>query len=87
MSELQLSDELLQELQHTVTKFDERAMDPGIAVQYLAAAMGYMVALQPGDYEEKNTFLNHLQQFAQHVFDDVSPPPQEAFGVWRPGSE
>ncbi|MDH5326699.1 MAG: hypothetical protein OEZ68_10215 [Gammaproteobacteria bacterium] len=90
MSELQISDELIHDLQQALVKVDARANDPGFAVQYLAAVLGYVVGEQPGDYDEKSEYLNQLLGFAQHVFDDVAAPAaveDEAFGVWKPGDE
>ena len=90
MSELQLSDELLEKMQQTLVQFDDRAVDPGVAVQYYAAIMGYVVGQQSVPYNEKAEYLNQLMGFSHHVFEDVAqseaPEPQAepACGIWKP---
>jgi hypothetical protein len=93
MSQLELSDELIKELQNVVVKYDERASDMGIAVQYYAAVIGYVLGQQNFPVEEKKEFLNQLFGFSMHVLEDVvkpqqaPPQSQEAFGVWKPGDK
>ena len=92
MEPLKLSDDLADELQDVLVKHDERAKDGGIALQYYAAVMGFVLAQQDYSNEEKKEFLNHLYGFSQHVLEDnidASSPPQavaeDAMGKWRPG--
>jgi hypothetical protein len=87
MSQLEISDELTQQLQAVVGKFDDRASDAGIAVQYYAAVIGYLLGQQDFPYEQKKEYLNQLFGFSLHVLEDVAkpkPPAQEAFGIWKP---
>ncbi|OOG23582.1 hypothetical protein B1C78_10650 [Thioalkalivibrio denitrificans] len=89
---LQLSGELVQQLQQALAENDPRCRDPLVATQYLAAVMGYMLASQPIEEGQKREYLEQLNGFVQHVFNDVvaqqqrpAAPPQEASGVWKPG--
>ncbi|WP_038051611.1 hypothetical protein [Thioalkalivibrio sp. ALJ1] len=92
MSEtLQLSGELIQKVQDVLTEVDPKAQQPIVAVQYLSAITGFMVAQMPESVNERKEYLQQLSQFTESVFVDVesrkqsAPPPQEASGVWRPG--
>ncbi|MGD8558271.1 MAG: hypothetical protein PVF34_09890 [Gammaproteobacteria bacterium] len=89
MEPLKLSDELVKELQSVVTKYDDRASDAGIAVQYYAAIIGYVLAQQSFPNDQKKEFLDQLNAFSGHVFEDcianTPPPAAEAMGKWRPG--
>lgn len=95
MSELKLSDQLIESIQNTLIQNDDRASDTGITVQYLAAILGYMLGNQNFSKDEKHEFLEQLFAFSQHVLDDVSqdknqpppPPTQEAFGIWKPDNK
>ncbi|WP_455207797.1 hypothetical protein [Kaarinaea lacus] len=89
MEPLKLSDELAAELQNVVSKHDERAMEAGVAVQYYAAIIGYVLAQQVYSTEQKKDFLNQLNAFSHHVLDDCNSPAQSprddtAMGKWRP---
>lgn len=86
-SELQLSDELIQDLQKTLYQYDERATDLGIAVQYYAAIIGYSLGLQTAPYEQRQAYLEQLMGFAQHVFDDVSSGQEEDGEAGHSGDE
>ena len=89
MEPLKISDELIAELQNVIVKHDERAKDGGVAIQYYAAIIGFVLAQQEYPMDQKKEFLNHLFGFANHVFEDNSrpsqPPPVEAMGKWKPG--
>lgn len=95
MSEtLQLSGELVSQVQDMLAAHDERCQDPLVAVQYLAAVSGYVLGCQPIPAHQRDAFLDQLAQFMRQVHDDVAsqsaPPPAqapagEAFGVWQPG--
>ena len=88
---LQLSGELIQKVQDLLTEVDPKAQQPIVAVQYLSAITGFMVAQMPESVNERKDYLKQLSQFTESVFVDVesrkqsAPPPQEASGVWRPG--
>lgn len=88
---LQLSGELIQKVQDVLTEVDPKAEQPIVAVQYLSAITGFMVAQMPESVNERKEYLQQLSQFTESVFVDVesrkqsAPPPQEASGVWRPG--
>ncbi|TVQ73865.1 MAG: hypothetical protein EA372_04325 [Chromatiaceae bacterium] len=95
MSEsLQLSGELVQKLQDILVEHDERCHDPLVTVQYMSAISGYLLGCQPIPAAKRQEFLEQLAAFMRHVHDDVErqqqaapaqQPPQEAFGIWRPG--
>jgi len=96
MSELQLSAQLVSDLQDVISKHDENATDPGVTSQYLAAVIGFLLGQQEMPDEQKSEIIENLGAFMQHVADDVGkqskaakaapppPPPQEAFGIWKP---
>lgn len=96
MSELQLSAQLVGELQQVVQTHDASASDPGVAAQYLCAVVGFLLGQQDMPRPQKDEVLEQLGAFMKHVADDVDrqkhqqppPPPahvqQEAFGIWKP---
>lgn len=98
MSELQLSAKLVSDLQAVITEHDASATDPGVASQYLAAVVGFMLGQQEMPAKQKSEIIENLGAFIKHVADDVenqsrqatpqpsAPPPQEAFGIWKPKS-
>jgi len=91
MEPIRLSDDLVTELQNVIVKHDERAGDPGIAVQYFAAVIGYSLSQQSFPPEQKKELLEQLFAFSNHVLDDCesdqpqAPQQQNAVGKWRPG--
>lgn len=90
MDELHLSEELVVDVTNALAKHDTRAEDPGIAVQYLSALTGFLVAHMGFPMEEKRDFLQQLGGFSMHVFDDVCQPDEPEskepeVGIWRPG--
>ena len=90
MEPLKISDQLIADLQSTVAKHDDRASDAGVAIQYYAAVIGYVLAQQSYPTNQKQEFLDQLSAFSRHVFDDcISQAPaaqsESAFGKWRPG--
>jgi len=97
MSQLKLSNQLVDQLRQMLIEHDEAANDPGVASQYLAAVVGFLLGQQDMPPERKSDILEELGAFMKHVSDDVdsqrrqpapppSPPPQEAFGIWKPPS-
>ncbi len=93
MSQLQLSAELVRQLHQSLADHDDNAEDPGVAAQYMAAIIGFLLGEQDMPDTQKEEILEQLFAFAKHVANDVSqqkkappaPPPQNAFGVWKPG--
>lgn len=89
MSTIQLSDDLLNDIQDALIRHDPATEDAGISIQYLAALTGFILSRFPNhDLEQKKQILEHLHEFALHVLTDSSPaeeePANEAFGVWKP---
>ncbi len=91
MSTIQLTDELLSNIQGVLEEHDEQTRDAGIGIQYLAAILGFLVARFPTQTgEQKQQILRELFDFASHVLDQNTrqePPaagPEEAFGIWKP---
>jgi hypothetical protein len=92
MSEMQLSQEMIQAVQDIIIAQDPRARDPGITAQYLSAIIGVLLGSQQMPRADKQEVLEQLYAFAQHVLEDVErqqqpapATPDAAFGVWRPG--
>lgn len=92
MDQLKLSKQLVDKLQQVITDEDERAKDPLLASQYLAAVIGFMVGNHDFSAGEKSEVMNELNAFAKHVCDDIARqkqatmrPKGEAFGIWKPG--
>lgn len=92
---LNLSRELVQDLMRALQRHDERARDPRLGAQYLAAVIGLLVGNDPRPAAQKRELLDELTAFSGHVLDDVlaraearpAPPaadPEKAFGVWKP---
>lgn len=93
---LNLSRELVQNLMRVLREHDERARDPRLGAQYLAALIGLLVGNDPRPAAQKRELLDELTAFSGHVLDDVlaraearpAPPPtadpERAFGVWKP---
>lgn len=97
MAQLQLSTRLISDVCDVLEQNDNQATDPGIASQYLAAIVGFLLGQQDMPTEQKQEILDELSAFAMHVTRDVeqqreqaaaqpaAPPSQEAFGIWKPG--
>ncbi|HED33551.1 MAG TPA: hypothetical protein ENJ08_04925 [Gammaproteobacteria bacterium] len=87
---IQLSPQLMEELRDALKKQDSRTTDDILAMQYLVAAAGMMLSEQNNAEMDKQNALNDLSGFMKHVFDYMEaqkpqiPPPQDAFGVWKP---
>lgn len=96
MSQLKLSAQLVEQMQQMLVQHDESASDPGVASQYLAAIVGFLLGQQDMPADRKQEILEELGAFMKHVADDVEKqrsqaapppparPPQEAFGIWKP---
>ncbi len=96
MSELQLSAQLVQQVRKVLQEHDEAAQDPGVASQYLCAVTGFLLGQQDMPSDQKAELHDQLAAFMLHVMQDVdqqrqqpaapaAPPPQQAFGIWKPG--
>lgn len=87
---IQLSPQLMQDLRDVMMKQDPRTQDDVLAMQYLMAAAGLMLSEYNNPQMNKQNALEDLSGFMKHVFDYMEqqkaqrPPPQEAFGVWKP---
>ena len=93
MSELNLSHQLIKDVQAVFEANDPDAADSVTFAQYLAAIMGYTVSDITAPEEKVRGLLEQLNDFSVHVFDEemkkkqpasFTPPGQEAFGIWRP---
>ena len=69
--ELKLSVEMVRDLQERLKENDERAADAGVAAQYLAAVIGFLLGQINAETQQKKDFLRQLQDFAAGVIDDV----------------
>lgn len=92
MSEMQLSQEMIQAVQEIIVAQDPRASDTGITAQYLSAIIGVLLGSQQLPRADKMEILEQLSAFSQHVMDDIerqqqpaTPGPDAALGIWRPG--
>ena len=93
MADIQLSSQLLQDIQDAVTKQHPDA-DQATVMQYLAAVTGYLLATQSEMSEQgRSKFLDDLCSFARHVVEDVSrsqaqkqaaAAPAPGVGYWEP---
>lgn len=84
--ELQLSVDLVRDIQERIQKDDPRASDSGVCAQYLAAVTGFMLGQLNAESSKKKEFLQQLQEFAAGVVDDVEAQ-QELQGAQPGGGE
>ena len=89
MSTIQISDELIENIQKILADNDEACKDAGIGIQYMAAIIGFMLSQFPGDIQEKKNMLNHLFGFANHVLEEnvaqeENKANDDAMGIWKP---
>lgn len=89
MSEMQLSPKMLEDTQAAISAHDPSASDDLICIQYLAALQGMMLAQMSAPQDQREDIAGQLADFTRHVMEQMSrppvPPPQEAFGIWKPG--
>ncbi len=92
MDQLKLSRELIEKIEKVLVEEDERAKNPLLAGQYLAAIIGFIVGNHELPSGEKNEIMNELNAFSRYVYDDITKqrqqtmqPKGEAFGIWKPG--
>ena len=96
MSSIQLSEELIIDVQKTLVKHDEKALEMGVAVQYLSAITGLLLAnFKNHNLEQKRELLHQLFDFTDNVMTDninqqeqaaepAQPVNNDAFGIWKP---
>jgi hypothetical protein len=92
MSDIKLSPDLLREVRQALERNDPGASDPGFALQYLAALMGYILGGEDATEAEKQGYFDDLTAFARHVMEDTienikrqqTAREQSAFGYWEP---
>jgi len=87
MSGIQLSDALISDLKAALQKHDNTAGDDMVAVQYMAASIGYFMSGLPEGQFDKKQVLSQLADFSGQVFDQMESekqPKEDAFGVWKP---
>ncbi|MFN4262923.1 MAG: hypothetical protein ACK4IT_04730 [Thioalkalivibrionaceae bacterium] len=94
---LNLSEDLIARVQATLVEQDSNAAHPIVAVQYLAAVQGFMLAQIDEPIEARKDYLEQLAAFTHSVFIDMEsrrqarsqqagqPGNAPAMGVWRPG--
>lgn len=85
---IQLSSEMISDIKAVVVKNDPAAANDLYFMQYLSAITGYVLAQQTDDDLDKKGLVNDLAQFMGQVVDQVEQdmkPPEDAFGVWKPG--
>jgi len=92
MSQLKFSTQLVSEMHQFLIQHDENAQDPGVASQYMCAAIGFMLAEQNMPETQQEEILEQLFAFTRHVAQDIArqmqaPPPQAEVGIWKPGME
>ena len=91
MDQLKLSKGLIENILKVLIEADERADNPLMAGQYLAAILGFVVGNHNLPSGEKNEIMNELVAFTKYVYEDVMRqgenmmrPQGEAFGIWKP---
>lgn len=85
---IQLSEAMVSELKEIVTKHDPSAYNDLYFMQYLSAITGYVMAHQDQPGLDKKGLIGDLSHFMGQVLDQVEQdmkPPEDAFGIWKPG--
>ena len=85
---IQLSSEMISDIKAVVMKNDPAADNDLYFMQYLSAITGYVLAQQDEPDLDKKSLLGDLSHFMGQVLDQVESdmkPPEDAFGVWKPG--
>ncbi len=87
---IQLSSEMISDIQAVIMKHDPAADNELYFMQYLAAVAGFVLAHtdQPG--MDKKALLGDLTHFMGQVHDQVEKdmkPAEDAFGIWKPGDQ
>ena len=95
MSQIKLSGELLRDVREALHKNDPQTADTGIALQYMAALMGYILGGENAPESQKTGYFDELTTFARQVMDDTmqnlkerqAAAEEDAFGYWEPPRE
>ncbi len=85
---IQLSSDLISDVKNVIMKHDPAAENELYFMQYLSAVTGYVLAHQEQPGIDKKSLLGDLTSFMEQVLDQVEKdmkPPEDAFGVWKPG--
>lgn len=85
---IQLSSELISDIKSALTKHDPAAENELYFMQYLSAVTGYVLAQQDQPGIDKQALLGDLTHFMGQVVEQVERdmrPPEDAFGIWKPG--
>ena len=85
---IQLSSEMISDIKAVVMKSDPAADNDLYFMQYLSAITGFVLAHQDEPGMDKKSLLDDLAHFTGQVLDQVEQdmkPPEDAFGVWKPG--
>jgi hypothetical protein len=85
---IQLSNDMVNDLKAAITKYDPAAENDLYFMQYLTAVTGYVLAQQNQPGMDKKGLLGDLTHFMGQVVDQVEQdmrPPEDAFGIWKPG--
>ncbi len=92
MSQVNLTAQLVHQIESIVKEHDEQAQDPGFISQYLAAVIGFLLGKADMPKERKTEVLEQLMQFSQHVCTDVANKKEsqvtgseQTMGAWKPG--
>lgn len=87
---IQLSSEMISDLKAVITKADPAAENDLYFMQYLSAVTGYVLAQQDQPGLDKKGLLDDLTHFMGQVLQQVEQdmkPPEDAFGIWKPGND
>lgn len=85
---IQLSSEMISGIKSVITKHDPAADNDLYFMQYLSAVTGYVLAQQDQPGMDKKSLLADLSHFMGQVLEQVEQdmkPPEDAFGIWKPG--
>ena len=85
---IQLSSEMISDIKAAITKHDPAADNDMYFMQYLTAVAGYVLAHQDQPGLDKKALLSDLGHFMGQVVEQVErdlQPPEDAFGIWKPG--
>jgi hypothetical protein len=85
---IQLSSEMIADIKEVVIKSDPAADNDLYFMQYLTAITGYVLAQQDQPGLDKKAMIGDFSHFMGQVLDQVEEdmkPPEDAFGVWKPG--
>lgn len=87
---IHLSSELINDIRAVVSRHDPQAENDLYLMQYLVAITGYVLADQDQPGLDKKGLIADLSHFMGQVHDQVESdrkPPEDAFGIWKPGDK